>query len=151
MRTIRRTLNVLLGVMLLLGVAACGGATAPATIDDVPVYPDATNIPRGENELVDQLIDGISQAVNEEDVSAIESQVYALPADTTWEQVKSFYSDKLGEAWQADDELTDESTEIKVKGWVQDTDEGEQALVLYYTPSLLLGDDPHLIIALVTE
>jgi len=84
-------------------LAACGGGAA--TMNDIPAYPDATALEPGTDPVADTLVDNMTQdAQIRSSIGAsgqIEQKAYRLPAGTTWEQVESFYNDKLGsEGWK---------------------------------------------------
>ena len=84
-------------------LAACGGGAA--TMNDIPPYPDATALEPGVDPVADTLVDNMAQdAQIRSSVGAsgqIEQKAYRLPAGATWEQVESFYNDKLGsEGWK---------------------------------------------------
>jgi hypothetical protein len=100
MTRIARQLVFALALLSLTILTACGGA--PATLDDIPAYPDATLLKPGESAI------GSTLANNNAADAALRQQVgvggkvdqkgYHLPAGTTWDQVKSFYSQKLSAA-----------------------------------------------------
>jgi hypothetical protein len=97
--TVRTTaLAVFLTVLALLALAACGGSP-PAALADIPSYPGAVELKPGESNLADTLANN-----NQADAAlrgqigvggAIEQKGYSLPDDATWDQVKSFYDQKL--------------------------------------------------------
>lgn len=94
-------LGLLVGLLVLL--AACGGKAA--TIADIPAYPDAVPLEPGVDPVADTLVNNMVQdAQVRSSVGAggqIEQKAYRLPAGTTWEQVQSFYNDKLGgDGWE---------------------------------------------------
>lgn len=85
-------------IIALFSLAACGGS-APATLGDIPAYPGATELKPGESNMADTL------AQNNQNSAAMGSQLgvnakveqkgFDLPKDAKWDQVKSFYDDKL--------------------------------------------------------
>ncbi|MCA9918359.1 MAG: hypothetical protein KC445_10435 [Anaerolineales bacterium] len=92
----------LLTLMLLL-LVACGSKAA--TIDDIAAYPDATALEPGADPVADTLVQNMAQDAqirNSVGVSGqIEQKAYRLPAGTTWDNVESFYNDKLGaDGWE---------------------------------------------------
>lgn len=103
MRRTARLLATTLMFAALLALAACG--SKPVTIADLPVYPEATALQPGESSLADTL-----QSNGQQDSAvrqamgtggATEQRGFDLPAETTWDQVKSFYSDKLkADGWR---------------------------------------------------
>ena len=98
MRTLTKLLAVVLAVLTLFTLAACGGSAA-ATLGDIPAYPGATELKPGESNLGDTL------ANNNQADAAIRGQVgvggkteqkgYSLPKDAKWDQIKGFYDEKL--------------------------------------------------------
>jgi hypothetical protein len=100
--TIHTKLLTTVLVVLALGMLAACGGTAPATLTDVPVYPDAVELKSGESSLADTL------GQNNQNDAALRAQLgtggkteqkgYSLPKGATWDQVKSFYDDKLKSA-----------------------------------------------------
>jgi hypothetical protein len=98
MRIPTKLFAIVLTVLTLLTLAACGGS-APATLGDIPAYPGATELKPGESNIADTL------ANNNQNDTAIRGQLgvggkteqkgFDLPKDAKWDQVKSFYDDKL--------------------------------------------------------
>ena len=88
-------------VALMLGLTACGGASAVA-INDLPAYPGATELKAGDSRI------GATLAQNSQNITALTQASggcgktyqngYSLPKDTTWDTVKKFYDDKLKSA-----------------------------------------------------
>lgn len=94
---------VLLALLALL-LAACGGE--PATVNDIPAYPDATALQPGEDPIADTLVNNMEQDANLRanigTGGSIEQMAYRLPEGTTWDQVKSFYDGELDSAgWES--------------------------------------------------
>jgi hypothetical protein len=77
----------------LLTLAACGGGQ-PATLADIPVYPNAQQLEPGKNPMADTLAKNVQQAAALG--GKIDQRMYTLPKDANWQQIKGFYSDKLG-------------------------------------------------------
>ena len=79
-------------------LAACGGSP-PATLADIPAYPGATELKPGESNIADTL------ANNNQADAALRAQLgtggkteqkgFSLPSDAKWDQIKSFYDEKL--------------------------------------------------------
>ena len=92
---------VMVFVALMLGLTACGGASAVA-INDLPAYPGATELKAGDSRI------GATLAQNSQNITALtqasggsgktDQKGYSLPKDTTWDAVKKFYDDKLKSA-----------------------------------------------------
>src|SRR5690349_9393593 len=90
---------VILVVLATLSLAACGGSP-PAQLSDVPVYPNATQLQPGQNPMADSLAKNVQQAGAMG--AKLDQKIFTLPDDVSWDQVKSFYTDKLTAAgWSA--------------------------------------------------
>lgn len=97
--SIRTKLVTTVLVVLALGLLASCGGSPPATLTDIPAYPDAVELKPGESSLADTL------GQNNQADAALRAQIgtggkteqkgYNLPSGATWDQVKSFYEDKL--------------------------------------------------------
>ena len=93
-----RLFAVLLTLVALLTLAACGGSP-PATLTDIPVFPGAAELKPGESSIADTL------ANNNATDAAMRAQLgtggkteqkgFSLPQDAKWDQIKSFYDEKL--------------------------------------------------------
>jgi hypothetical protein len=98
MRALTKLFAVVLTILTLFTLAACGGSAA-ATLNDIPAYPGATELKPGESNIADTL------ANNNQADAAMRGQVgvggkteqkgYNLPKDANWDQVKAFYDEKL--------------------------------------------------------
>ncbi len=96
-------LTAVLLVLFTLMLSACGGE--PATLSEVPAYPEATALKAGEDPIADTLINNVEQdasiRANIGVGGSMDQMAYRLPAGTTWEQVKSFYDKELdGAGWE---------------------------------------------------
>ena len=90
--------TVVLTLFALFALAACGGS-APAALTDIPAFPGATELKPGESTLGDTL------AQNNQADAALRGQLgtggkteqkgFSLPSDAKWDQIKSFYDEKL--------------------------------------------------------
>ena len=82
----------------LIFLVACGSKAV--TIDEIPAYPEATALEPGADPVADTLVENMAQdAQIRTDVGVggqIEQKAYRLPAGATWDDVESFYNDKLG-------------------------------------------------------
>jgi len=92
---------ILIGTVVLL-LAACGAKTAG--LGDLPVFPGSTELKAGDSRIAETLAKN-----NEQDASMrramgaggqTEQRGFSLPADTTWDKVKTYYE-----------------TELKSRGW----------------------------------
>lgn len=97
-------LTAVLLALFTLMLAACGGE--PATLSDVPAYPEAAALQPGEDPIADTLVNNMTQdasiRANAGVGGSVEQMAYRLPAGTTWEQVKAYYDEELGGAgWES--------------------------------------------------
>jgi hypothetical protein len=119
-----RIFAVALVVMFVLALAACGGG-APATLADVPTYPNATALKPGENAMADSLAKNIQQAGAMG--AKLDQQIFTLPSDTSWDKVKGFYTDKLTSAgWTATNLPIPDNDMFKMTVWTK----GSQSLTV---------------------
>ncbi len=99
MKTLKIFAMAALLVMAVLMLAACGGSQ-PATLSDVPVYPNTTELKPGQNPMADSLAQNVSTAAGMG--QKLDQKMYTLPKDSKWDDIKGFYSGKLtGAGWQA--------------------------------------------------
>jgi hypothetical protein len=119
-----RIFAVVLAAMCVLALAACGGG-APATLADVPTYPNATVLKPGENPMADTLAKNVQQAGAMG--AKIDQQIFTLPGDTSWDKVKGFYTDKLGSTgWTAANLPIPDNDIVKMSIWTK----GNQSLTV---------------------
>jgi hypothetical protein len=151
MKQHKKILIISLNVLVLTLALACGGGGTPVPMSDIPIYDGATSTAAGDDPLVDLVVQSMEDAVAGENI-AMETKTYALPEDASWDDIKSFYSDKLeGTDWKAAAELSDESTEeFKTIGWQRGGAASEQLLIVAYLPDLF-GDGATMIIMLFSE
>ena len=87
-----------LAVVMLLALTACGG-TSPVVASDLPAYPGATELGANDSRLAatlsknSQQITALTQSAGVN--GKTEQKGFALPKETTWDNVKKFYDDKL--------------------------------------------------------
>jgi hypothetical protein len=119
-----RVFAVALATMFVLALAACGGG-APATLNDVPAYPNATALKPGENPMADSLAKNMQQAGSMG--QKLEQKMFTLPGDTSWATVKSFYTDKLtGAGWTSTNLPIPDNDMFKMTVWTK----GSQSLTV---------------------
>jgi hypothetical protein len=108
-------LTLILAALLSLILAACG---APSTAD-IPMFPGATNQPTGQNTMADALAGSFAMHIGRQaDDGAV--QLYAVPQETRWPEVKQFYADRLGaEGWQEVPALLVEGDTFSYAGWTK--------------------------------
>jgi hypothetical protein len=95
-------------VVAVLSLSACGmiGGSSPATVNDIPTFPGATELKAGDSRVADTL------SKNSQQITAMsgamgaggktEQKGFALPKEATWDAVKKFYDDKLKSAGWAE-------------------------------------------------
>lgn len=139
-----------LHLFLLIAVVlvGCSGGT-PVTFDAIPLPPDATQLVAGSNPLADSLADSVRQSMGQQGGS-IDLQLYRLPADAQWEQVKSFYEQQVTGDWQTEAQLAQDSEAFKTVGWTRGGLASEQGLLVGYSPALL-DQPPFMLVALISE
>ena len=106
-----------LAILFVLALAACGGG-APATLDDVPAYPNASALKPGENAMADTLAKNVQQAGAMG--AKLDQKMFTLPEDTSWDKVKGFYTDKLtGAGWTAANLPIPDNDMFKMTVWTR--------------------------------
>lgn len=139
-----------LGMLMLFWALACGGSSAtPAAMTDVPVYSGATPMELGDNPMVDTIVDSVEESAGE--MGSIETELYTLPAGTSWADVKSFYSAEFADTdWESEPEFTDESETFNSVGWTRGSGAQEQAILVMYVAGIL-DDGALLVTMLISE
>jgi hypothetical protein len=139
---------VVLFVLLALSLAACG--TEPISIGEIPIYPGAELMERGQNEMADEMADVIRESSGGEGIAA-EVNLYSLPAGTAWGDVKAFYQGELADTdWDPEGDLNEETDFFSSLGWSRGGATNEQALIAGYVGDML-GSGAFLIIGLFSE
>ena len=135
-------------IMLAFGVLAACGAP-PVAMADIPVLPQAAALEKGKNPIADAASDAMDKALTSENLKS-EVKLYSVPADVTWDQVKSFYTEKLGTGdWKSSDQMTQESEAFSAIGWTRSGD--QQALVVGYGPDILGNGSPFVLVMLASR
>lgn len=148
MKLHKTVLTFVLAALILLAVAGCG--TEPVSISDIPVYPGAESMAPGQNEMADGLADVIQESSGGEGVN-VDIKLYSLPADTTWEDIKSYYNGEMaGTDWKTEADLGNESEVFSTIGWSRGGGASEQALIVGYVADIL-GGDAFMIVGLFSE
>jgi hypothetical protein len=144
-----RTTLYLRGIVLLLlvALAACGGE--PVTFAQLPLHPQATPLEPGSHPMADTVADGFRQALSGGNVT-MDVQLYSLPADASWETVRSFYETQVAGDWKTEPALAQDTEFFKTIGWSRGSFASEQGLAVGYGPPLL-GSPPFLMVALFSE
>jgi hypothetical protein len=145
----RRALVALaLAALLLPALVACGGGE-PATMAALPVFPEAAELQAGEDAMADAVAGSLQSSVGGN--LTAEVKLYRLPEDTSWEQVRAFYTDALGDTdWKATSELDSANEALSTAGWQRGGGAGEQVLMVGFVPALLDGG-PVAIVSLFSE
>lgn len=104
MKTRSTFVLTLLFLFAALILSACG--SDPATVSDLPVYPDAVALQPGDDPVADTLANNAEQDAalrgNLGVGGSVEQKAFRLPEGTTWEQVKSFFDGELDAAgWES--------------------------------------------------
>jgi hypothetical protein len=129
-----RILRPALSLLILLLAVACGAK--PILIDDLPVYPGSVPMQRGQNSLADSVADAMQRSAGEQGLNA-QFRLFGLPADTTWDEVKGFYSREMARlGWKPESAMTVEGEGFQAVGWTQGTGDKQQALVVGYVPDV---------------
>ena len=140
--------GLLLSLLFAFILVACGGGT-PVALATIPVPPAATQLQAGSDPLADLLADGMRQSMSQQG-GTVEVQLYTLPAEATWEQVKGFYEHEVTGDWTTEAQLAQDSAAFKTVGWTRGGLASEQGLVVGYSPALL-DQPPFIMVALVSE
>jgi hypothetical protein len=135
-------------LVLLLAALACGGSD-PVTMADIPVFTDAVQMEAGQSTMADLVADSLQQTAGQEGIST-ETLIYGVPAGTTWDSIKSFYSGQLGGDWTEDSELAESAEGFQTTGWTRGGLASEQALVVALVDDPLAGQS-FLIVGLFSE
>lgn len=145
---IRRMLGLCMMLALFVSLTACGGG-APVAFSDIPLHPAATPLQAGSNPLADTVGKSFREAISQKNVQ-VDIQLYALPIDMVWEDVKGFYETQIAGDWKAESALTQNTEAFKTIGWTRGGFASEQGPAIGYGPALL-GNAPYLMAALFSE
>lgn len=117
MKFLSRTLAFLVILAAVLSLAACGGS-APATLADIPSFPDSTALQPGQSQIADTLAQNVKQAGAMG--AKLDQKIFTLPAETGWDKVKGFYGDKLGAAgWSTSNLPIPDNDMFKMSVWTR--------------------------------
>src|ERR1051325_7797625 len=109
--------RLIVSLTSICALAACGGGS-PATLATIPLPPYVTQLEAGGNPLADSIAGSFHQLKGPQG-STVEVQVYTLPADTAWDQVKGFYEDEIKDDWKTEAQFAQESESFKTVGWTR--------------------------------
>jgi hypothetical protein len=139
---------LLLGTLVGFLVLACGAE--PVAMSEVPVYPGAVLMQGGQSQMADELAGIIRNSAGGEGVG-VEINLYSLSTDTSWEDIKSFYTRELADTdWGVEEQLTTESEVISTIGWGRGRGASEQALIVGHVTDAV-GEGAFMIIGLFSE
>jgi hypothetical protein len=123
----RISLTLAVALLVVSVLSACGGAPAPATLGQLPVFTGATETTN--TTILDSLKTQLDSAKTNPQIANADGKVYDLPADATWDAVSSFYKGEMDKAgWkvaQSGDNLLAFSR-------------GQQAFVINFAPGPVL-------------
>jgi hypothetical protein len=139
--------RLVMSLLIACALAACGGP--PATLATIPLPPDATRLEAGSNPMADTIADGFRQSMTQQN-GKVELQLYALPADAGWEQIRGFYEQQIKDDWKSEAQLAQDAEAFKTIGWTRGGLASEQGLVVGYSPALL-DAPPFMMVALFSE
>jgi len=139
-------------------LAACGGSSK-VSLNDLPVYPDAVELKEGESVIADTLADN-----NQTDAAfrgqlglggSVEQKGFSLPADTSWDDVKAFYDEKLkADGWGTNnlvsgimEQANQSNDRFRTANWQK----SKQNLTVMMVASPVNPDEKELILSLATQ
>ncbi len=144
----KKVLRLMAAALVLLLLAACGAEAI--SIDQIPPYPGAQQIERGQNSLADSVADAMRQSAGEQGLNA-QFRFFSLPGGTSWDDVNGFYSDQMRRAgWEPEPALDVQGDAFQAVGWTRGTGTGQQALVVSYVPDVT-GEGAFAIVALFSK
>jgi hypothetical protein len=147
MKALKLISATVLIVLALGSLAACGAP--PVTMADIPVHPKAAPLEKGKNPIADAASDAMDKSLTGQNLKN-EVKLYSVPADVTWDEIKSFYSESLkGSDWKNNDQLTHESDSFSALAWTRSGD--QQALVIGYGPDILGNGSAFLMVMLASK
>jgi hypothetical protein len=93
-----KRMSLTLVFVLLMGsvLTACGGAPAPITYSQLPLFTGATESTNAQ--MVGMVGSLLDQLKADSTIKSTEGKAYDVPAGTTWDAIKSFYSTALEKA-----------------------------------------------------
>ena len=134
----KKNLSILLAAVMLLGaILACGGSADTGSSDSGPVAIGDLPVPDGVTQSSDEALQlGMQTMVENIPLKNTQGVTLDVPAGTTWDAVKSFYSTQLeNNGWTAGEG----SDSDRIQTWTR----GNQTVVINLTDYgliLLLGD-----------
>ena len=102
----RMSITLVLALLIVSVLAACGGgAPAPVTYSQLPLFTGATESTNAQ--LVGMVGSLLDQLKADSTIKSTEGKAYDVPAGTTWDAIKSFYSAALEKAGWTQVKATD--------------------------------------------
>lgn len=99
MNTLTKIKTLAIAALSVAMMTACGGGGAAMEIKDLPVYPGATELKPGESRIAETLQKNMEQDAQIRNAvgsgGKTEQKGFKIPADASWDKVKTFYTDKL--------------------------------------------------------
>lgn len=146
----RRFFSMVSLMLVLVVLSACGGST-PIALADVPKFPNSAPMQAGTNMFADTVLEQFNTTMSQQNLK-LEQQLYTIPKETTWEDIKSFYnsnSEITAKDWTPSSEMTQESEGFSSMGWSRNG--GRQVLMVGHSPDLLNNNSQFLLIVLASQ
>ena len=143
----------ILVIALVALLAACGGT--PATMNDIPAMPGATAV---DANIANTLANNMQQDAAMRQAMGVggktEQKGYSVAKDTTWDQVKGFYGDKLkGAGWENNNMVSNIMAQANAANEMYQTEmwkKGNQTLTVILLKDPVSGDK-HLLLSLASN
>ncbi len=101
----RISLSLMVALLIVSVLTACGGAPPPVTYSQLPLFTGATE---STNEQLIGMVEALLLQVRAETtIKSTEGKAYDVPEGTSWDAVKSFYSAALEKAGWVQAKVTD--------------------------------------------
>lgn len=118
-------------LFLILLSAACS-SKQPVTMDNISLITGATPMAAGESQMADLLVKTLEASTGNQDFTT-EFLIYALPTETSWETLKSYYGAQLTEEWEIISDLTNETGGVQTAGWLRGQANSEQIFIIAFS------------------
>ncbi|MBA3534107.1 MAG: hypothetical protein H0T73_19470 [Ardenticatenales bacterium] len=126
-------------LLLLLLLTACG-TIQPVTMSELPLFPGAEPMEKGQNESADTYAQLIEQSLTGGTLQGT-VKVYRIPTDSRWEDIQAFYNTELAkDNWKESLSLSEETATVKTAGWSRGALNEEQALFLALSSDPISGE-----------
>lgn len=136
----------------LLAFSALACLSTPLAINDIPVFPQATEIPPGTDHFADLLLENM-QPITPTTTLSVTGKIYTVPSDTSWVVVQAFYEKALQDNWTV---LTLDYPELETMPGIYMADWGREGADFQQRFHVMLAvspgvDDAFLVTALYSE